>query len=137
MPTMLAMLTMRPQRRLIIPRDAARMARNAPRRLASRTVSQSSSLMRNRMLSRVSPALFTRMSIWPNAFSTDSTSAVMDAGSPTSAPQPPAPPPPAPARAPPPRGLTAPDHGHARAGAGERFGDGAPDAARAARDEGG
>ena len=70
------MLMMRPHRRFIMPRDAARIATNAPRRLASSTASQSSSLMRNRMLSRVRPALFTRMSIAPKSFSTLSTSAV-------------------------------------------------------------
>ncbi len=75
---------MRPHRRFIMPRVAARMVANAPRRLASSTASQSSSLSRSRMLSRVRPALFTRMSIAPNAFSTRSTSAVTCATSATS-----------------------------------------------------
>ena len=128
------MLMMRPQRRFIMPRAVARMATKAPRRLASSTASQSSSLRRNRMLSRVRPALLTRMSICPNAFSTacdergdgrrvaDVAGEALGAG---------------------PDGggrlgglrLVAADDGDAGAGGGERLGDGAPDAARAAGDE--
>src|SRR5213596_3298162 len=70
MPTTLVMLTIRPQRRLIIPRAACLVIRKAPFRFVSSTVLQSSSLIRNNRLSRVVPALFTRMSILPNSRST-------------------------------------------------------------------
>ncbi len=56
---------MRPLRRFIMPLIAPRVVWNAPFRLASSTASQSSSLSRSRMLSRVRPALLTRMSIGP------------------------------------------------------------------------
>src|SRR5438552_3958227 len=45
---------------------AARVMRNAPRRLTSMTRSQSSSFMRTRRPSRMTPALLTRMSTRPN-----------------------------------------------------------------------
>src|SRR5213592_3631184 len=45
---------------------AARVMRNAPRRLTSMTWSQSSSFMRTRRPSRMTPALLTRMSTRPN-----------------------------------------------------------------------
>src|SRR5213078_3190799 len=45
---------------------AARVRRNAPRRLTSMTWSQSSSFMRTRRPSRMTPALLTRMSTRPN-----------------------------------------------------------------------
>ena len=68
------MLMIRPQRRFIMPRVTERMATNAPRRFASSTASQSSSLSRSRMLSRVRPALLTRMSTLPSSSSARSTS---------------------------------------------------------------
>ena len=66
---MLVMLMIRPARRFIMPLMTARMVWKAPLRLASSTASQSSSLSRSRMLSRVRPALLTRMSIGPRACS--------------------------------------------------------------------
>ena len=51
------------------------MQRKAPFKLAAITASKSSSLMRIIRLSRVTPALFTRMSILPNASTADFTSA--------------------------------------------------------------
>src|SRR5881227_1723862 len=69
MPTTLEMLTIRPQRRLIIPRAACLVTRNAPLRFVSITVSQSSSPIRNSRLSRVVPALFTTTSIRPKSCS--------------------------------------------------------------------
>ena len=63
----------------IIGRHTARVKRNVPFRLTSRTASQSSSLMRIRRPSFVMPALFTMMSILPKsartAFTQASTSA--------------------------------------------------------------
>ena len=50
-----------------MPLITAAMVWNAPLRLASSTASQSSSSERSRMLSRVRPALLTRMSIGPRA----------------------------------------------------------------------
>src|SRR5581483_2640644 len=63
------MLITRPWRRLIMPRITARVRRNVPDRLTCSTFSHSSSFMRIEMLSRVMPALFTRMSILPIAAS--------------------------------------------------------------------
>jgi hypothetical protein len=79
-PTTEAMLMIRPQRRFIIPRCAARIATNAERRFVSRTASQSSSFIRSIRLSFVMPALFTRMSQDPKASSTACTSVVTSAG---------------------------------------------------------
>ena len=61
------MFTMRPDRCRIIPRMAALVHRNAPFKLVSNTASQSSSLNRITRLSRVMPALFTRMSSPPRS----------------------------------------------------------------------
>ena len=63
------MLMIRPARRFIMPLMTARVVWNAPLRLASSTASQSASVSRSRMLSRVRPALLTRMSIGPRACS--------------------------------------------------------------------
>src|SRR5205823_5749538 len=73
MPTTLVMLTIRPQRRLIMPRAACFVTKNAPFKLMSRTVSQSSSPIRNSRLSRVVPALFTSTSTRPKSRSTAAT----------------------------------------------------------------
>src|SRR6266550_7878410 len=75
MPTTLVMLMIRPARRLLMPRAACLIIRNAPLKFVSRTASQSSSLMRNTRLSRRVPALFTRMSIGPRSRSTSATAA--------------------------------------------------------------
>src|SRR5690348_3682507 len=64
---MLVMFTIRPARRFIMPLITAFVVWNAPLRLASSTASQSASVSRSRRLSRVSPALFTRMSMGPSA----------------------------------------------------------------------
>src|SRR5512143_3410463 len=64
------MFTMRPQRRLIMPRATSFVSRNGPFRFASSTASQSSSPMRNSRLSRFSPALFTSRSTGPTSAST-------------------------------------------------------------------
>src|SRR6266568_3314002 len=53
MPTTLVMLTIRPQRRLIIPRAACLVIRKAPFRFVSSTVLQSSSLIRDNLLFRI------------------------------------------------------------------------------------
>ena len=58
-----------------MPLIAARVVWNAPFRLASSTASQSASVSRSRMLSRVRPALLTRMSIGPSAASAAATAA--------------------------------------------------------------
>ena len=68
----------------VLAEGGARVATNAPRRFASRTASQSSSLSRKRTLSRVTPALLTRMSTAPKASSTSVTSAATEATSATS-----------------------------------------------------
>ena len=54
---------MRPQRCFSMRRLTAFMHKNVPFKLAFITASKSSSLIRIRRLSRVTPALFTRMSI--------------------------------------------------------------------------
>ncbi len=74
-PTTEPMLTMRPLRRRIMPRTAARDRRNAAVRLTAMTWSHSSSFIRTKMLSRVMPALLTRMSRPPSAASAAGTSA--------------------------------------------------------------
>jgi len=61
---------MRPKRAFIIDRAAARINRNAASRLIRMTSSNSSSFMRIRRLSRVTPALLTRMSSLPLSAST-------------------------------------------------------------------
>src|SRR3954470_4372384 len=64
-PTPEVMQTMRPWRRRSMPRRPARVRRNAAVRFRSRTACQSSSFMRSARLSRVMPALLTRMSSRP------------------------------------------------------------------------
>ena len=59
---------MRPQRAFIMPRITARDRRNTARRLVSITSSHSSSFMRSARLSRVMPALLTRIAMSPNCF---------------------------------------------------------------------
>src|SRR5688500_10704229 len=61
------MLMMRPQRAFIMPRITARDRRNTLRRLVAITSSKSSSFMRSARLSRVMPALFTRMATSPSS----------------------------------------------------------------------
>ena len=56
---------MRPRRAFIIPRNTSRASWNAGFRLVAMTASQSSSFIRTSRLSRVMPALFTRMPIAP------------------------------------------------------------------------
>ena len=70
----------RPQRRRIMPRSAARARRKPAVRSTSITFCQSSSFMRSARLSRVRPALLTRMSSWPIAASAALTSASRRAG---------------------------------------------------------
>src|SRR5690348_4391668 len=96
MPTTLVMLMIRPQRRLIIPRAACLVTRKAPFRLVFRTVSQSSSPIRNNKLSRVVPALLTTTSMRPKSFSTAATVVSTCCASLTSQPYPRPPPPPSP-----------------------------------------
>jgi hypothetical protein len=67
------MLMMRPQRAFIMPRITARDRRKTLRRLVSITSSQSASFMRSARLSRVMPALFTRMAMSPWCFWMSST----------------------------------------------------------------
>ena len=59
------MLMIRPERCLTKLRAKALVNKNAPFKLVSSTVSQSCSLMRISSPSRVTPALFTRMSTFP------------------------------------------------------------------------
>src|SRR5262245_28637935 len=75
------MLITRPKRRRIMPRIAARVSRKVPVRLTCRTLSHSSSFMRMEMLSRVMPALFTRMSSLPIAASASFARRSISAGS--------------------------------------------------------
>src|SRR5512135_367166 len=104
----------RPAFRFIMPLRTARIARNAPLRFASSTMSQSLSLIRSTIWSRVRPALFTRMSIGPRA-----ASAAAQLGR----------------RGPGPVGVPAGD-GDPRPRAAERLGDGPPDTAGPAGDQG-
>ena len=67
------MLMIRPRRLFIIGRAAARVNRNVPRRLMLITASHCSSFMRTMTLSRVMPALLTRMSSVPHSLTTSST----------------------------------------------------------------
>src|SRR3990172_5600929 len=69
------MLMMRPQRAFIMPRITARDRRNTARRFVAITSSHSSSFIRNARLSRVIPALFTRMATSPISFSSASQAA--------------------------------------------------------------
>src|SRR5438105_5319229 len=90
MPAIEATFTIRPPRCFIIGRIAAFVTRNAPRRFRSRTASHSSADMRSSRLSRVIPALFTRMSSAPPpkaraSFTTRSASASTDTSPWTSA----------------------------------------------------
>ena len=72
-----------PLRLLIIKRESARVKRNVPLRLILRTASQSSSSICISSLSRVMPALLTRMSTKPHFAITASTVAATAAGSAT------------------------------------------------------
>src|SRR5579863_10163975 len=65
---------MRPDLRFIMRFTAARLSLKAAVKLTARTVSHSSSFMRMKRLSRVRPALLTRMSRLPNAASAAGTS---------------------------------------------------------------
>ncbi len=71
---------MRPWRAFIMPRMTARDRRNTALRLVSMTASHSSSFMRRARLSRVMPALLTRMETAPNFFSISPISASHDSG---------------------------------------------------------
>jgi hypothetical protein len=62
---MLETFTIEPDLRFIIPRDAARQVLKTLPRFVSTTSRQSSSVIRARTPSRVTPALLTRMSISP------------------------------------------------------------------------
>src|SRR2546425_1001282 len=75
---------MRPLRCFSIGRRAAWVQRKTPVRFVARTCCQSSSFMRRTRLSRVMPALFTRWSIRPWAFTTSSKAASTEARSATS-----------------------------------------------------
>ena len=70
-PTTEVMLTMWPARCRSIGRKAAWMHRKTPVRLVARTLSQSSGFMRSTSVSRVMPALLTRMSSLPKRCWTD------------------------------------------------------------------
>ena len=61
------MLMIRPLRAFTIGRAMARVIQNGPDRFVAITASHSSALMRMSRLSRVIPALFTRMSMLPNS----------------------------------------------------------------------
>ncbi len=67
MPDTLPMFTIRPQRCFSMWRSAALVQRNTARRFVAITSSQSSTDMRRSSVSRLKPALFTRMSSRPNA----------------------------------------------------------------------
>src|SRR5690606_6813137 len=69
------MLTMRPRRAFIMPRITALQLRKTLVRLVSRIACQSSSFIRISRLSRVMPALLTRIEIAPISLPTASTSA--------------------------------------------------------------
>ena len=71
---------MRPRRRRIMPLVARRTQRNAPVRLTSSTSSKSSSVIRMRSWSRVTPALATSTSTGPCAASTSANAASTDGG---------------------------------------------------------
>src|SRR5574340_500797 len=68
LPTTEPMLTMRPLLAFIIARSTARLRRNTDLRLVASTSSHSSSVMRASRLSRVMPALFTRIETSPNCW---------------------------------------------------------------------
>ena len=72
---------------------AARVMRNGPRRFTAMTVSQSSSVSLNSMLSRVTPALLTSTVGSPSSATTRSTAAATDSASATSTAMPTARPP--------------------------------------------
>ena len=74
-PATLAILMIRPLRCFSIGRSTAWMKLNAPFKFVSTTTSQSASLIRIESPSRVSPALFTRMSTREKSASTRSASA--------------------------------------------------------------
>ncbi len=130
-----AIETMRPLRFFIMPRRAARARRKGAVRSTSSTAFQSASPMRRASMSRVKPALLTRMSRPPASVSIFSTSAAGAAGSVRSAGA-------MITRAPPSRLGHAGEFGLAPAGDGDggtlgvqRLGDGLADAARGAGDE--
>src|SRR5574340_130098 len=68
LPTTEPMLTMRPLLAFIIARSTARLRRNTDLRLVASTSSHSSSVMRASRLSRVMPALFTRIETSPKCW---------------------------------------------------------------------
>ena len=79
-PTTELIVTIDPARRFSIGRATARHAKNAPPRFVSMTARQSSSESFMIRLSRVIPALQTRMAIGPTSDSTWLTSAVAPSG---------------------------------------------------------
>src|SRR5687768_9067677 len=79
---------MRPERAFIMPRSTARESTKIERRLAACTSSHSSSFMRASRLSRVMPALFTRIATGPWSFCTASMKAPQAAASRTSSTRP-------------------------------------------------
>src|SRR5260370_29337406 len=81
MPTMDVIAMMRPNRLRIINLVAARARRKVAVKLTLMTSSQSSSRNCTNRLSRVMPALATRISTWPMAFSAEGTSASTSAAS--------------------------------------------------------
>src|SRR5690606_38234746 len=82
------MLTMRPRRAFIMPRITALQLRKTLVRLVSRIACQSSSFIRISRLSRVMPALLTRIESGPNSLPTSPTSASMASPSASSSPRP-------------------------------------------------
>src|SRR5690606_3643379 len=78
------MLMMRPQRAFVMPRTKARVMRNTESRLVDSTDAHSSSFMRSIRLSRVMPALLTRISTLPCCSCTRSAKASTEAGEDTS-----------------------------------------------------
>ena len=82
MPTTLVIVTIRPQRAFIIPRSTPRASRKDEVRFTSMTCAHSSSDIRMNRLSRVMPALLTRMSTDPIASAACFDSASTVAGSP-------------------------------------------------------
>ncbi len=78
------MVTIAPPRRLSIGRATARQVKNAPPRFVSITARQSSSESFMIRLSRVMPALHTRIAIGPISDSTCATSAAAPSGVDTS-----------------------------------------------------
>ena len=85
LPTTEPIVMIRPQRARTMPRRQARVTRNAPVRSVASTAAQSSSFIRIASVSRVMPALLTRISGRPSWSAITSSIAPTASGSATSA----------------------------------------------------